>query len=52
VQDTTKLEATNRRRNQSKNTRKISRANKYPEVTEKILHWCTSTSNAASHYCF
>jgi len=37
--------------NQSESTRKISSVNKHPEVTEKVLYGCTSTSSTASHYC-
>jgi len=29
----------------------ICSVNKYPEVTKKVLHCYTSTSNSASGYC-
>jgi len=51
VKDSTKLEVTNRRENQSKSTKEISSVNKYPDVTEKALHCYILTLSPASHYC-
>ena len=49
--DPATLDVTNHGQNQSESTRKISSVNKYPEVTEKVLHSSAWASRNASHYC-